>query len=146
MGKFCLSVLRACTARESAQTLLLIEFLKAGLPLLPADETAAVCEALLRLALLSVVRHCVAWRQGRHGGGQLWRVCLTAVSRLSHGCGCWLFLQPRVTSLALSVITHLLKSPIARLKRNLLRNLVTGGFWLGQEECCGDAAAAALLL
>ena len=78
MGKFCLSVLRACTARESAQTLLLIEFLKAGLPLLPADETAAVCEALLRLALLSVVRHCVAWRQGRQGWSAL--ACLSGSS------------------------------------------------------------------
>jgi hypothetical protein len=40
--------------------------------------------------------------------------------------------QPRVTALMLSVITHLLKSPVARLKPSLLRNLVTGAWcaWL----------------
>lgn len=86
VAQFCLSVLKAATARETAQTVLLIEFLKAGLPLLPRQQTSAVVEALLRLAQLSV---------------------------------------PRVTALMLSVVTHLLKSPIARLKPSLMRNLVS---------------------
>jgi hypothetical protein len=149
VGAFCSSVLRGCTAKESAQTLLLIEFLKAGLPLLPTDHVALVCDALLRLATLAMVccvlcvSQCVPQCVPQCG---CVGACFSIVLRLPKfvpvslrfllrlsarrhfgslltGCvsRC---LQPRVTSLALSVVTNLLKSPLASLKMSLLRGLV----------------------
>lgn len=55
VSEFCHSVLRACTAKETVQAGLLVEFLKAGLPLLSPPVIASVCEAVLRLFTLAAV-------------------------------------------------------------------------------------------
>lgn len=56
IGDFCHSVLRACTAKETVHAALLVEFLKAALPLLPPAVITSVCEAIMRLLTLAVVR------------------------------------------------------------------------------------------
>jgi hypothetical protein len=61
VSEFCHSVLRACSAKETVHAGMLVDFLKAALPLLPGPVIASVCEAVLRLFTLAAVR--VAVRQ-----------------------------------------------------------------------------------
>jgi hypothetical protein len=55
ISDFCHSVLRACSAKETVHAGMLVDFLKAGLPLLPGPIVASVCEAILRLFTLAAV-------------------------------------------------------------------------------------------
>jgi hypothetical protein len=89
VAQFCLSVLKAATARETAQTVLLIEFLKAGLPLLPRQQTSAVVEALLRLAQLSVVRFtaaCLRLHPPPHTQSMCLRACAVCTPFFTQSC------------------------------------------------------------
>ena len=56
VNEFCHTVLRACSAKETVHAGLLVDFLKAALPLLQSKIIASICEALLRLFSLAAVR------------------------------------------------------------------------------------------
>lgn len=66
VNEFCHTVLRACSAKETVHAGLLVDFLKAALPLLQSKIIASICEALLRLFSLAAVRSRLSFATAWH--------------------------------------------------------------------------------